>query len=89
MLPFLVASTLLAAGLLLVMSEEFPRLPKTLRRLSTRLARATLGRKVFVCALIAIIAVPSMLTLVGAGRGGTWLLLLIYLFFRLFIMSSV
>ncbi|XP_047494880.1 adenylyl cyclase 78C-like isoform X2 [Penaeus chinensis] len=63
-LPFLVASTLLAAGLLLVMSEEFPRLPKTLRRLSTRLARATLGRKVFVCALIAIIAVPSMLTLI-------------------------
>ncbi|XP_042869482.1 adenylyl cyclase 78C-like isoform X2 [Penaeus japonicus] len=63
-LPFLVASSLLAAGLLLVMSEEFPRLPKALRRLSTRLARATLGRKVFVCALIAIIAVPSMLTLI-------------------------
>ena len=46
------------------MAEEFPQLPLSLRRLSTRLARATFGRKAFICALMAIISVPSMLTLV-------------------------
>ncbi|XP_071529549.1 adenylate cyclase type 8-like [Panulirus ornatus] len=62
--PFLPATVILAAGLLLVMAEEFPHLPMNLRRLSTRLARATFGRKAFICALMAIISVPSMLTLI-------------------------
>lgn len=62
--PFIPATLLLAIGLLLVMAEEFPQLPLSLRRLSTRLARATFGRKAFICALMAIISVPSMLTLV-------------------------
>ncbi|KAK7017051.1 hypothetical protein SK128_011062, partial [Halocaridina rubra] len=57
------ATVVLGAGLLLVMAEEFPSLPVCLRRMSTRLARATLGRKIFICSLIAVIAVPSMLTL--------------------------
>ncbi|XP_069939523.1 adenylate cyclase type 8-like [Cherax quadricarinatus] len=46
------------------MAEEFPVLPVSLRRLSTRLARATFGRKAFICALMAIISLPSMLTLI-------------------------
>ncbi|XP_050727539.1 adenylyl cyclase 78C-like isoform X3 [Eriocheir sinensis] len=62
--PFVPATLLLAVGLLLVMAEEFPQLPLGLRRLSTRLARATFGRKAFICALMAIISVPSMLTLI-------------------------
>ncbi|KAG7160380.1 Adenylyl cyclase 78C-like 1 [Homarus americanus] len=51
------------------MAEEFPRLPTSLRRLSTRLARATFGRKAFICALMAIISVPSMLTLILVQSG--------------------
>ncbi|KAG0709987.1 Adenylate cyclase type 8 [Chionoecetes opilio] len=62
--PFIPATLLLVIGLLLVMAEEFPQLPLNLRRLSTRLARATFGRKAFICALMAIISVPSMLTLI-------------------------
>ncbi|XP_045130621.1 adenylyl cyclase 78C-like isoform X3 [Portunus trituberculatus] len=62
--PFIPATLLLAVGLLMVMAEEFPQLPLSLRRLSTRLARATFGRKAFICALMAIISVPSMLTLI-------------------------
>nr|XP_045612340.1 adenylyl cyclase 78C-like isoform X1 [Procambarus clarkii] len=62
--PFLPATILLAVGLLLVMAEEFPLLPVGLRRISTRLARATFGRKAFICALMAVISVPSMITLI-------------------------
>jgi len=61
--PFVPATLLLGAGLLLVLAEEFPRLPHFLRHFSTRLARATFGRKAFICALMAVISVPSMLTL--------------------------
>ncbi|KAK3868218.1 hypothetical protein Pcinc_026384, partial [Petrolisthes cinctipes] len=62
--PFLPATVLLGAGLVLVLAEEFPHLPHALRSFSTRLARATFGRKAFICALMAIISVPSMLTFV-------------------------
>ncbi|XP_068219097.1 adenylyl cyclase 78C-like isoform X2 [Palaemon carinicauda] len=61
---FVPSTVVLGGGLLLVMAEEYPSLPSCLRRLSTRLARATLGRKVFICSLIAVISIPSILTLI-------------------------
>ncbi|XP_064090034.1 adenylate cyclase type 8-like isoform X5 [Macrobrachium nipponense] len=61
---FVPSTVVLGGGLLLVMAEEYPSLPSCLRRLSTRLARATLGRKVFICSLIAVISIPSVLTLI-------------------------
>ncbi|CAL4069359.1 unnamed protein product, partial [Meganyctiphanes norvegica] len=62
--PFVTASILLCVGVTMVMAEEFPSWPLILRQLSQTLTRTYTTRKVFIVALMAIIAVPATLTLI-------------------------
>ncbi|CAL4104560.1 unnamed protein product, partial [Meganyctiphanes norvegica] len=64
--PFVVASLLLGLALALVMGEEFHTWPLSIRRVSTRLARSQFIRKAFIVTVIAVISVPSVLTLILA-----------------------
>lgn len=74
-LSLVAGSIVLSGSLLIVMAEEYPRLPETLQKVSTALVNHKDGRTFFICFIIIVMSVSSSISLVSSLRlptdGGT------------------